>query len=179
MNTAQSLQNRVRNTLVSYPDFPKPGILFKDLSPLLLNPELMEEVIRHMAHQWVPLPDIVLGIESRGFILAVLLAQTIKKPFVMARKAGKLPGEVLSQSYQLEYNQSILEIQKGVFKKDQRVLIVDDVLATGGTAAAAAGLVKKSGAQIVGFQFLLTLENLKGLNLLCTFNAPINELIRY
>lgn len=178
MNLTTALSLDIQNQLLSYPDFPKPGIVFKDIAPVFSNPELVKRIITQVTQHWKTRPDVVLGIESRGFLLGSILAYEWNRPFVMARKAGKLPGPVYNEKYSLEYNTSVIELQQIALTPKQNVLITDDVLATGGTAAAAAQLVLKSGACILGFQFLLTLENLKGSELLRTFNAPIFELTR-
>jgi adenine phosphoribosyltransferase len=179
MSSHSTLDAVIRNVLVSYPNFPLPGIVFKDIAPVFSNPELVKRIVNQILKTWKTPPDVVLGIESRGFLLGSVLAYEWNRPFIMARKKGKLPGPVLQQSYSLEYNTAVLELQQNALIHNQNVLITDDVLATGGTASAAAQLVLKSGARILGFQFLLTLENLKGTELLRTFEAPYFELIRY
>jgi len=178
MNSHLPIDVAIRNALVSYPNFPKPGIVFKDISPVFSNPELVKRMVSQIIKTWKTPPDVVLGIESRGFLLGSVMAYEWNRLFKMARKKGKLPRPVWQQSYNLEYNTSVLELQQNALKQNQYVLITDDVLATGGTASAAAQLVLKSGARIMGFQFLLTLENLKGSELLRTFKAPYFELTR-
>ncbi|WDE96862.1 adenine phosphoribosyltransferase [Lentisphaera profundi] len=160
------------------PDFPSPGIIFKDISPLLANPQKFTEVIDAMAKiiedQSI---DFLLGIDSRGFIFASALAQKLKIGMVMARKPGKLPGEVVSQSYDLEYGSATLEIQKDAFEAGDRILVIDDVLATGGTARAASDLVEKMGAHTAGYLFFVELEFLNGRQVL---NADsVNSLVKF
>ncbi len=145
------------------PDFPKPGIMFRDISPLLANPSAFQEAINQLA---VLTNDIqythILGIESRGFIFGAALANHLSKPLVLARKPNKLPLEVHQESYGLEYGKDLLEMQKAIIPLGSRVLIVDDVLATGGTFLAAANLVKKAQSDVVAAVSLLEIRFLKG-----------------
>lgn len=124
-------------------------------------------------------PDAICAIESRGFFFGILIAQAFEVPLVMIRKKGKLPGEVIAQSYDLEYGSAIIEIQKGAIKSGQNIWLHDDVLATGGTAEAAAKLVLSQNANLTGFVFLMELEFLKGSELLDKFIKPIHSLVRY
>ena len=158
-------------------DFPRKGISFKDVSPLLENPEAFRFVIDEMkaiAEKWQP--DIIVGPESRGFLFGAPLAIAMNKGFLMARKAGKLPGEKLSVTYDLEYGTATIEIPAFAIKKGTRVLIVDDLLATGGTVKALEKLFKEAGAEIAGFITLIELTDLKGRDIL---NAPFESLIKY
>ena len=145
------------------PDFPKPGIVYKDITPLLQNPEAMKEgVKRFLDHLGDEKIDKVVGIESRGFFFATLLAAKLNAGFLPIRKPGKLPYETLQESYSLEYGTDTLEIHRDAIKKGEKVLIHDDVLATGGTAAAACKLVEELGGEIVQCNFLMDLEFLNG-----------------
>jgi adenine phosphoribosyltransferase len=145
------------------PDFPKPGIVFKDITPLLASPEGLHAAIDMLA---APYDDagvtLVLGAEARGFILGGALAYRLGAGFIPARKPGKLPFETTSAEYALEYGTDQLEMHTDAIGAADRVLIVDDVLATGGTAAAKADLVTRSGASVVGFAFLMELDFLNG-----------------
>lgn len=145
------------------PDFPKKGVVFRDISTLLLNPEAMEYCVDTFIEK---LPsgriDKVIGIEARGFFLATLLAQRLQVGLVPVRKPGKLPYETVSASYSLEYGEDVLEMHKDAIQKGDRVLIHDDVLATGGTAAATCQLVEELGGTVVQFNFLIEIEELKG-----------------
>lgn len=144
-------------------DFPKPGINFKDITPALLNIESFQEIVDRLVEIALSsAPDIVVGIESRGFILAAPVALAVGAGFVPVRKSGKLPHDVVSASYSLEYGTSTIEIHSDAIKSGQRVLIIDDVLATGGTAAAAATLVEQLQGVVVGVLFLIELEHLNG-----------------
>lgn len=144
-------------------DFPKPGIIFKDITPLLANPKAVKEcmalLINNLRERNI---DKVVGVESRGFFFATLLAHELRAGFVPVRKPKKLPFETISASYELEYGTDTLEIHTDAIKKGDRVLIHDDVLATGGTAKAVCELVEKLGGEIVQCNFLMELSFLKG-----------------
>lgn len=144
-------------------DFPKPGIVFKDITPLLANPKAVKEcmalLINNLRERNI---DKVVGVESRGFFFATLLAYELGAGFVPVRKPNKLPFETISSSYELEYGMDTLEIHTDAVKKDDRVLIHDDVLATGGTAKAVCELVEKLGGEIVQCNFLMELSFLSG-----------------
>jgi adenine phosphoribosyltransferase len=145
------------------PDFPKAGILFYDITTLLRDPEGFKITIDMLASPFVDKGiNAVVGIESRGFILGAAVAQRINAGFIPIRKPGKLPSKTLKESYALEYGTDALEVHEDAVDKGQRVLIVDDVLATGGTAAAAAQLVRKLGGDLHGLAFLIELEFLNG-----------------
>jgi adenine phosphoribosyltransferase len=124
-------------------------------------------------------PDAICAIESRGFFFGMLLANKLNVPFIMVRKKGKLPGEIISESYDLEYGSATIEIQKKAIKKGQKIWIHDDVLATGGTAAAAARLIQKQDAQVLGFTFLMELSFLNGRDYLKSLDVPIESLVLY
>jgi adenine phosphoribosyltransferase len=145
------------------PDFPKPGILFYDITTLLHDPQGFRDTVDALAAPYMGEDvDVVVGIESRGFILGGAVANALGCGFVPVRKAGKLPAKTLKESYALEYGSDALEIHDDAVRRDQRVLLVDDVLATGGTARAAAGLVRKLGGNLLGCAFLIELDFLKG-----------------
>ncbi|HJT10017.1 MAG TPA: adenine phosphoribosyltransferase [Candidatus Nitrosotalea sp.] len=153
----------LREKIAEIPDFPKKGILFRDISPLLRDPSalslVVDEFSKRIHHKDI---DVFAGIESRGFPLACALALKYNKGMIMIRKEGKLPGPTYSTSYSIEYGTATMEIQKNAVKKGERVLICDDLLATGGTAKAAAKLVEKIGGTVVGFAFIVELTDLKG-----------------
>lgn len=154
------LADDVKAALRQHADFPAPGVTFQDIGPLLAQPKLLERVVAAMAEPFAGRADAVLGVESRGFILGVPVALRLGVPFVPARKRGKLPGAVLHEAYALEYGDAALEVQEGMLRG--RVLVVDDVLATGGTARAAATLVERAGAEVAGWSFLLEIAALRG-----------------
>ena len=145
------------------PDFPKPGILFYDITTLLKDPVGLHRAVDALADYYVGRTiDCVVGIEARGFIFAPMVAYRLNAGFVPVRKPNKLPSEVARAAYNLEHGQDSLEIHRDAINKGQSVLIVDDLLATGGTAAAVAGLVESLGGRVVGIGFLIELEFLKG-----------------
>lgn len=145
------------------PDFPKPGILFYDITTLLRHPYGLKTAIEQLSMPYVDARiDAVVGIESRGFILGAAVAERIGAGFIPVRKPGKLPAKAIKEIYDLEYGKDALEIHADAVERGQRVLIVDDVLATGGTAAATAQLVKKLGGELHGLAFLIELLALNG-----------------
>jgi adenine phosphoribosyltransferase len=143
------------------PDYPQPGVLFKDITPLLGDADAFGAVVEAMAAAYGPV-DKVVGIEARGFILAAPVAYEIRAGFVPVRKKGKLPAATFAEEYNLEYGSATLEVHQDAFEPGDRVLIVDDVLATGGTARATASLVRRAGAHVVGVAVLMELSFLKG-----------------
>ena len=143
------------------PDYPQPGVTFKDITPLLADGEAFRAVIRELAATYGPV-DKVAGIEARGFILAAPVAARIGAGFVPIRKKGKLPGATYAQDYQLEYGTATIEVLTDAFDPGDRVLIIDDVLATGGTARATVDLVQRAGAEVAGIAVLLELSFLSG-----------------
>ena len=143
------------------PDYPQPGVLFKDITPLLGDADAFGAEVEAMAAVFGPV-DKVVGIEARGFILAAPVAYEIRAGFVPVRKKGKLPSATFAEEYNLEYGSATLEVHQDAFEPGDRVLIVDDVLATGGTARATASLVRRAGADVVGVAVLMELSFLKG-----------------
>jgi adenine phosphoribosyltransferase len=144
------------------PDWPLPGVVFKDITPLLADADCFATVVDALVDDPGPRVDRVVGIEARGFILAAPVAYRLGAGFVPVRKLGKLPGPTLTQAYALEYGEAVLEVRNETLRPGDRVLIVDDVLATGGTAAAAVELVRRSGAEVVGMRVLIELSFLEG-----------------
>jgi adenine phosphoribosyltransferase len=146
-----------------FPDFPTPGILFKDIAPILKAPEAMAYIVEEINRRFDPQSyDLVAGVESRGLIFASAFALYAGKGCVMVRKKGKLPGPVETISYSLEYGSDTLEVQKDAVQKDQKILVVDDLLATGGTAKGACSLLEKLGSKIIGIAFVIELDFLNG-----------------
>ena len=146
-----------------YPDFPKPGILFRDISPILSSATAMDAVVRQFQEKIFPFkPEILAGIESRGFLFSTLLANSLGVGSIMIRKPGKLPGELLAESYSLEYGKNTLVIQKDCSAAGKRVVIIDDLLATGGTINAAIKLLLRLGATPVGVGVVIELKDLQG-----------------
>jgi len=158
-----SLDEQLRAVVRTIPDFPKPGILFRDLTPLMRDPQIWKLTLEGLAGRVDPLKaDLIVGIEARGFLVGNALALVLGRGFVPVRKPGKLPGEIEAVDYALEYGSDRLEIQSGALEPGQKVLVVDDLLATGGTAAACASLVQRIGGQVVGYGFLAELSDLGG-----------------
>ncbi|WP_185289803.1 adenine phosphoribosyltransferase [Chryseobacterium lactis] len=173
------LIKKLESTIENIPDFPIPGIQFKDISPIFLNPKLYEEVIADLVAFSKGKVDAVCGIESRGYLFGIAIAVALEVPFILIRKAGKLPPPIISESYDLEYGSAIIETREGQIKAGQRVLIHDDLLATGGTTEAAAKLVEKQGATVSQFSFLIGLKGLNGDEKLKKFNAEVYHILEY
>ncbi len=153
----------VKDYIRTIPDFPEPGILFRDVTSVLQDADGMRLAIDELQKKLEGLEfDVIAGAESRGFIFGMPLAYNLHKPFVPIRKAGKLPCEVVSQEYELEYGTATIEIHKDAIRPGQRVVLIDDLIATGGTIKAAAQLVEQLGGQVVKILFLLELKGLDG-----------------
>ncbi len=154
----------LKDKISEYPNFPKKGILFRDFSPILKDPSALSYIADEFTKFFHPKEiDLFAGIESRGFLLASILSVRYNKGMIMIRKAGKLPGKTTKLSYKIEYGKDTIEIQKDVIKEGQRILICDDLLATGGTAKASAKLIEKVGGKIIGFAFIIELTELEGI----------------
>ncbi len=169
----------LKNTIRDVQDFPKPGILFKDITPLLKDSTLCSYVTGELAVGAVDKIDAIVGIESRGFFFGFLLANKLGIPFIPIRKPGKLPFTTVSIEYDLEYGSGKIEMNSDAIKPGWNVLIHDDLLATGGTAAAAAELIKRQGGNIAGFSFVIELEFLKGAEKLKPYSENIHSVISY
>ena len=174
------MEEKIKKAIRDVVDFPKPGIVFKDITPLLSDPQLTEEIssdfLKKLKGQQI---DAIMGIESRGFFWGLLLAQALKVPFIPARKKGKLPYKTVSYNYDLEYGSAEIEIHEDAITVGQKVLVHDDLLATGGTAAAAAELIQMQGAEVVGFAFVVKLDFLKGMEKLKKYSSNIIGLANY
>jgi len=157
-----SLESRLASVIRDVPDFPKPGIVFKDITPVLARPDLMNSVTDHFVARYAGKVDAVVGMESRGFIFGTPIALALGAAFVPARKPGKLPYERISEEYDLEYGTARLDMHVDAILPGQRVLIVDDLIATGGTALATAKLVERLGGTVVAMAFVIELSFLPG-----------------
>ena len=171
-------RDKLASLIRDMPDFPRPGIVFKDITPLLRDPDGLRLACELLAQPFLERKvDLVVGIESRGFIFGAPVALALGAGFTLARKQGKLPGQTLRTSYALEYGDAEIEMQRDAVAPGQRVLLIDDVIATGGTAAATARLVHELGGTVIGACFLLELAFLDGRKALEGF--PIEALLRY
>jgi adenine phosphoribosyltransferase len=160
------------------PDFPQPGIIFKDITPVLQDPALFAEVVDRLAEPWSDRKiDAVVALDARGFIFGSAVAYKLGTGLILVRKSGKLPGETIGTKYDLEYGSNELEIHADAVAPGDRVVIVDDLLATGGTALAAVNLVEKLGGQVLGLEFMIELQFLKGLEVLKNYH--VNSLIKF
>lgn len=174
------IEQKIRNTIRNVPDFPKKGIQFKDITPILKDPILCKEITQNFADQYANVPlDAIVGVESRGLMFGFQLANILQIPFVLVRKSGKLPYKTISYEYTLEYGSAKMEMQVNDIVAGSNVLIHDDLLATGGTAAAACELVKMQGGNIAGFAFLVELNFLNGRQILEKYSPKIVSLVRY
>ena len=168
----------LKDMIADYPNFPKKGILFRDFSPILKDPSSLSYIADEFSKHFHPKDiDVFAGIESRGFILASVLASRYNKGMIMIRKVGKLPGKTTKISYTIEYGKDTIEIQKDIIKEGQKILICDDLLATGGSAKASAKLIEKVGGKITGFAFLIELTDLGGIKGISKYDCK--SLVKY
>ena len=175
-----SLEQKIKDTIRDVPDFPKPGIIFKDISPILHDQTLASEIVSAFAERLKDTAvDAIAGVESRGFLFGMMLANQLNVPFVLIRKKGKLPYKTVSYAYDLEYGSAEIEMHIDAVKPDWNVVIHDDLLATGGTAAATAELIKQQGANISGFAFLVGLSFLNGEEKLTKYSENLLNLVTY
>jgi len=174
------IQEKIKNTIRDVADFPKQGILFKDITPILHHPQLCDEIVDEFALQLSNKKiDAIVGVESRGFLFGFALANKLNIPFVLVRKAGKLPYKTIAYEYSLEYGTAKVEMQVDEIKKGWNVLVHDDLLATGGTAEAAAKLIKMQQGTVAGFAFIVELEFLKGKEKLQQYSDTVISLVTY
>jgi adenine phosphoribosyltransferase len=174
------LEKKMKSLIREVSDFPQKGISFKDITPMLMDQKLSKNIVKEFHLQFRSTKvDAVACLESRGFWYGMMLANQFNVPFIPIRKAGKLPGTLVSCTYDLEYGTACVEMHADAVKKGWNVLIHDDVLATGGTAAAAAELICTVGGKVAGFAFLLNLSALKGETKLKQYSKNIVSLVRY
>lgn len=177
MNKNLDKEFNLKDYILDVPNFPKDGIIFKDITPILEEPKAFNYVIDEFAKIVNEInPDVILGIESRGFIFAAPLAIKTNRPLIIARKPNKLPRDVVSEDYDLEYGKSSIQVHKGAIKENQKVLIIDDVVATGGTVNAVEKIIKKEGGICVGSCFVVNLVFLESDKLI---QSPIYSIIEY
>lgn len=174
------LQQRIKDTIRDVPDFPKEGILFKDITPILHQPQLCSDIVNAFADAFRDKKiDAVVGIESRGFLFGFMLANKLNIPFIMVRKAGKLPYKKIAHEYDLEYGSAKIEMHEDEIQQGWNMLIHDDLLATGGTAEAAAKLISMQGGNVAGFAFLVELDFLDGRKKLNNYSDNVTSLVNY
>lgn len=177
-----TLLDRLNQSIRTVPDFPKPGIMFKDITPIFLDAklcsDLADEIIERFKKQNGRI-DAICAIESRGFFIGILIANKLGVPLFPVRKAGKLPAKTRAYSYDLEYGSATLEIHTDVVQPDWHIMIHDDLLATGGTAMAAAELIKAEGGHVAGFSFIVELDFLKGKDRILPYSNNIVSLANY
>ncbi|MEI5985072.1 MULTISPECIES: adenine phosphoribosyltransferase [Sphingobacterium] len=174
------IEEKLKTIIRDIHDFPKPGIVFKDITPLLQHPEIVAEAVEAFADGLKDVEfDVIAGIESRGFLFGFLLAQKLNKPFIPIRKQGKLPFHCISESYKLEYGQATIEMHEDAFLPGTKVLVHDDLLATGGTVVAASKLIEKLGGEIAAYCFVISLDFLNSAGRLSRFSENVISLVRY
>jgi adenine phosphoribosyltransferase len=177
---AKAKQVNLRDIIANYPDFPKQGILFRDINPVFKR----NDALNYIADEFYRIynktrVDMVAGIESRGFIVATALALRFGRGIVMVRKAGKMPGRTVKKSYDIEYGSAVMELQQDAIDKGNSILIADDLIATGGTAVAAAQMIKELGGKVAGFAFIIELSDLKGADRLRKMGYNVVSLVSF
>jgi adenine phosphoribosyltransferase len=177
---AKAKQVNLRDIIANYPDFPKQGILFRDINPVFKR----NDALNYIADEFYRIynktrVDMVAGIESRGFIVATALALRFGRGIVVVRKAGKLPGRTVKKSYDIEYGSAVMELQQDAIDKGNSILIADDLIATGGTAVAAAQMIKELGGKVAGFAFIIELSDLKGADRLRKMGYNVVSLVSF
>jgi len=174
------IEQKLKTCIRDVPNFPKEGILFKDITPVLRNPQLCDEIVNEFAKYFVKKNiNAIVGVESRGFLFGFALANKLNIPFILVRKAGKLPYKTISYEYDLEYGSAKVEMQVDEIQPGWNVMIHDDLLATGGTAEAAANLILMQKGTVAGFSFVVELEFLNGKKRLSKFSDNIISLVSY
>jgi adenine phosphoribosyltransferase len=177
---AKAKQVNLRDIIANYPDFPKQGILFRDVNPVFKRNDALNYIADEFYHIYNKTRvDMVAGIESRGFIVATALALRFGRGIVMVRKAGKLPGRTVKKSYDIEYGSAVMELQQDAIDKGNSILIADDLIATGGTAVAAAQMIKELGGKVAGFAFIIELSDLKGADRLRKMGYNVVSLVSF
>ncbi|MGV6860337.1 MAG: adenine phosphoribosyltransferase [Putridiphycobacter sp.] len=175
-----TLEQKIKQDIRDIPDFPKPGIVFKDITPVLKNAELCKEMVEEIKNQVKDLNiEGVAGIESRGFLIGMPLALALDVPFILIRKKGKLPYKTVSYKYDLEYGSAEIEMHVDAVSKGQNILLHDDLLATGGSASAACELIEQQGANVKAINFLVELSFLNGRNAIHKYSKKITNLVAY
>ncbi len=176
-----TFEKSIQALLRDVPDFPKPGIIFKDITPLLAEPVIRKKVVEAIGNHYQPQGiEAIAAVEARGFIFGMLIAQELGVPFIPVRKSGKLPYRKISEAYSLEYGMASIEMHEDAFKPGCRVLVHDDLLATGGTAGATGNMIKRLKGEVIGFSFIINLAFLPGEQKLTKqFGVKPHYLVRY
>ena len=175
-----TIEQKVKNAIRDIPNFPKEGIVFKDITPILQNPQLCKDIVADIKEKVKGLNiQGVAGIESRGFLIGVPLAMALDVPFILIRKKGKLPYDTVSYKYDLEYGSAEIEMHTDAVSKGQNILLHDDLLATGGSASAAAELIQMQGANVTAINFLVELSFLNGREVIEKYSKNITNLANY
>ena len=171
------LKDSLNELIATYPNFPKEGILFRDMMPVLENPEVFNELIASMSNLEISQKaDAILAIDARGFLLGSAISLKLSKPLIVARKPGKLPGDIISQSYSLEYGSNSLSIQKNAIKPYKSFVIIDDLLATGGTVECVSKILSSQQKKVTGLNVVIELSELNGSS---KFNFPVSSQVNY
>lgn len=177
---SDELTERTRRAVREIPDHPEPGVQFKDITPVMEDPLLCRDIVDRFREESEAMGiNAIVGIESRGFLFGMALAIELQVPFITVRKKGKLPGRTVSHRYELEYGSDEIEMNADALRDGMKVLVHDDLLATGGTAAAAAELVEKQGGELGGFAFLIELSFLGGMEKIRPYSRNIFKLLQY
>lgn len=175
-----NIEQKVKQAIRDIPNFPKEGIVFKDITPIMQDPQLCSDIVNEIKNKVQGLNiEGVAGIESRGFLIGVPLAMALDVPFILIRKKGKLPYETVSYKYDLEYGSAEIEMHIDAVSKNQNILLHDDLLATGGSASAAAELIQMQGANVAAINFLVELSFLKGREMINKYSSNISNLANY
>ncbi len=173
-------KNHIQSLIKNYPDFPKPGILFRDITPVFRDKYSLNLLGEYFHDKYKTNHiDYIAGIEARGFILSTILGLKFNLGVILIRKEGKLPGDIIKQKYDIEYGNAVMELQTDSIKNNEDVLIVDDLLATGGTATAAAKLVEDLGGNVIGFAFMVELSSLGGKKILQDKGYSVQSMVIY
>ena len=173
-------KNHIQSLIKNYPDFPKPGILFRDIAPVFRDNQSLNFLGDYFYDKFkIHHIDYVAGIEARGFILSTVLGLKFNRGILMIRKQGKLPGTTIKQKYDIEYGNAVMEIQSESIKNNENILIVDDLIATGGTALASAKLIEELGGKVIGFAFMVELSSLRGSKLLQSNGYNVHSMVIY
>lgn len=175
--TCPSLSTFLASFVAVVPDFPKQGVMFRDVSPMLVSPVVRRMIAQHYEKKWSGKIDVVIGLDARGFLFGMIAAEALGVPFVMCRKKGKLPGKTHRVMYDLEYGSAELEISTGAELEGKRVLVIDDLLATGGTARAVSELSKKAGASWLGFSCIIEIPECAGQDTVRPYYDEVESLL--